>query len=272
MVFINIHCFKTSNALFLRETIKRGVQRIESVVNDIFNPAQRELPFVAQTVASQFGDSDTIKATFDGIVQASSARLNQSLSSALVPVTLGQERILSPFKAAMDVIQIDVQRLNAQYDTVLSNFQHINRTAETIHSHLIISSSLIDLEFVSLEANITASAAAGIKNVTNSVFALINSLFFSMSLDMLKAIPCSNQFIPIVQNFATSAVVSMGECMISEINTFGRDFEAVIQTGNLLLAEVKTFSNAVSSCASEITSSSSVTENTTANECLAAVS
>ena len=253
--------------MFLRETIKRGVQRIENVVNDIFNPVQRDVSFVAQ-----FGDSDTIKATFDGIIQAGSARLNQSLSSALIPVVLLQEKVLSPLRAAMDVVQTDIQKLNAQYDTVLSNFQHINRTAETINSHLLISTSLIDLEFVAMEVNITASAAAGVRNVTNSVLALINSLFFSMSLDMLKAIPCSNQFIPIIQNFTISAVVSMGDCMISEIDTFGRDFEAVITTGNLLLTEVKTFNNGISTCVSGLTSSSSVDAIATANECLASVS
>ncbi|CAO1437833.1 unnamed protein product [Diamesa hyperborea] len=261
----------TSNAFFIRETIKRGVQRIENVVNDIFNPAQREVAFVAEKAVSQFGDSDIIRATFDGIIQAGSARLNQSLSSALIPVTLVQERVLSPFRAAMDVIQNDIQTMNAKYETVLSNFQLINRTAETINSHLIISSSLIDLEFVSLDANITASAAAGVRNVTDSVLALINSLFFSMSLDMLKAIPCSNKFIPIVQNFTTSAVLSLGECMASEINTFGRDLEAVITTANLLLTEVKNFNNGVSTCVSGLTSSSSVEENTKANECLAAL-
>lgn len=223
-------------------------------------------------MASQFGDSDTIKTTFDGIIQASSARLNQSLSSALIPVTLVQERVLSPFRAAIDVIQEDIQKLNAQYDLVLSNFQHINRTAETINSHLIISSSLIDMEFASLEANITASAAAGIRNVTNTVLALVNTLFFSMSLDMLKAVPCSNKFIPIIQNFTTSAVVSMGECMISEINTFARDFEAVIKTGSLILTEVKTFNNAVTVCVSRLTSLSSATDTSKANDCLAAVS
>ncbi|CAO1423216.1 unnamed protein product [Diamesa serratosioi] len=259
----------TSQALFLRETIRRGVQRVESVVNDIFNPAQKDLSFGTPKVASLFGDSNAIRTTFDGLIQSSSASLNQSLSSALIPITAVQERLLSPLRAAIDVIQNDIKQLNVQYDTVLSNFQHINRTAETINSHLIISSSLIELEFLSLEANITASSAAGIRNVTNTVLGIINTLFFSMSLDMLKAIPCSNKFIPIVQNFTTSAVVSIGECMISEISAFGRDFEAVITTGSLLLTEVQKFNKSVTVCVSGITSSSSVSENTKANECLA---
>lgn len=230
------------------------------------------MAFVAQKVASQFGDSNAIKTTFDGLIQASSAKLNQSLSLALIPVTVAQEKVQLPLRAAIDIIQKDIKQLNDQYDTVLSNFQYINRTSETINSHLIISSSLIEMEFNSLQSNITASAAAGIRNVTDTVVALINTLFFSMSLDMLKAVPCSNTFIPIIQNFTTSAVVSIGECMISEITAFAKDFEAVIKTGSLLQTEVQTFNNAVKVCVSELTPSPSANETTIANECLASVS